>query len=174
MKSKIKGKIAILMLFTMVIGIMKNIPVFAAQESGTEITATITVASNISKQDMQTYLDGFSKKYPGIQVEYQSYSDYENEVGQQIADNDYPDVLLVPGSISVDQYDQYFEPLGTREELEKKYNYLENGKMNGDTIYGIPSSAYVNGILYNIKRCLTKLVFQKLRKRSMISWMICV
>lgn len=149
MKRKLKGKIAILMLFTLVIGMIKDIPVSAAQESGTEITATITVASNISKQDMQTYLDGFRKKYPGIQVEYQSHSDYENEVGQQIADNDYPDVLFVPGSIGADQYDQYFEPLGSKEELDKKYNYLESGKMNGDTVYGIPSSAYVNGILYN-------------------------
>ena len=27
---------------------------------------------------MQQYLDGFNKKYPGIEVKYQSYSDYDN------------------------------------------------------------------------------------------------
>ena len=31
---------------------------------------------------MQQYLDGFNKKYPGIEVKYQSYSDYDNEVSK--------------------------------------------------------------------------------------------
>ena len=54
----------------------------AAQKN--EIRGTISVASNISQQDMQQYLDGFNKKYPGIEVKYQSYSDYDNEVSKQI------------------------------------------------------------------------------------------
>lgn len=48
-----------------------------------EIRGTISVASNISQQDMQQYLDGFNKKYPGIEVKYQSYSDYDNEVSNR-------------------------------------------------------------------------------------------
>lgn len=40
----------------------------AAQKN--EIRGTISVASNISQQDMQQYLDGFNKKYPGIEVKY--------------------------------------------------------------------------------------------------------
>lgn len=69
----------------------------AAQKK--EIRGTISVASNISQQDMQQYLDGFNKKYPGIEVKYQSYSDYDNEVSKQIQGGDYPDVLFVPGSV---------------------------------------------------------------------------
>lgn len=69
----------------------------AAQKN--EIRGTISVASNISQQDMQQYLDGFNKKYPGIEVKYQSYSDYDNEVSKQIQGGDYPDVLFVPGSM---------------------------------------------------------------------------
>lgn len=53
---------------------------------------------------MQQYLDGFNKKYPNIEVKYQSYSDYENEVSRQIADGDYSDVLFVPGSVSADKF----------------------------------------------------------------------
>lgn len=64
----------------------------AAQKK--EIRGTISVASNISQQDMQQYLDGFNKKYPGIEVKYQSYSDYDNEVSKQIQGGDYPDVYL--------------------------------------------------------------------------------
>lgn len=70
---------------------------YAAQKN--EIRGTISVASNISQQDMQQYLDGVNKKYPGIEVKYQSYSDYDNEVSKQIQDRDYPDVLFVPGSV---------------------------------------------------------------------------
>ena len=59
---------------------------YAAQKN--EIRGTISVASNISHQDMQQYLDGFNKKYPGIEVKYQSYSDYDNEVSKQIQGGD--------------------------------------------------------------------------------------
>lgn len=113
------------------------------------IKGTITVSSNISQQDMQQYLDGFSKKYPNIEVKYQSYSDYENEVSRQIADGDYSDVLFVPGSVSADKFADYFEELGTQKELDKKYNYLESSKNVKGVVYGIPSYAYLNGILYN-------------------------
>lgn len=54
----------------------------AAQKN--EIRGTISVASNISQQDMQQYLDGFNKKYPGIKIKYEYYSDYDNEVSKQI------------------------------------------------------------------------------------------
>ena len=43
----------------------------------------------------------------------------------------------------------YFEKLGTKKELDKKYNYLESSKNVKDVVYGIPSYAYLNGILYN-------------------------
>ena len=45
---------------------------YAAQKN--EIRGTISVASNISHQDMQQYLDGFNKKYPGICLLYTSPS----------------------------------------------------------------------------------------------------
>ena len=38
----------------------------AAQKN--EIRVTISVASNISQQDMQQYLDGFNKKFPGFKI----------------------------------------------------------------------------------------------------------
>lgn len=123
--------------------------VYATEAVDASVTATISVASNKSKQEMQPYLDAFNQKYPGIQIEYNYYTDYETEAGKALESGDYPDVLFTPGSVSADQYADYFEPLGSKEELEKKYQYLEDSKNVDGTIYGIPSSAYVNGIIYN-------------------------
>lgn len=77
------------------------------------------MASNVSEQEVEPYLNAFRQKYPGIQVDYTCYSDYENEIGEQIASGDYPDVLFIPGSISSENYADYFEPLGTKEDLGK-------------------------------------------------------
>ena len=57
--------------------------------------------------------------------------------------------MFIPGSISSENYADYFEPLGTKEDLGKKYDYLQGSKVVENTIYGIPSSAYVNGLIYN-------------------------
>lgn len=45
-----------------------------------EKNVAITVLSNISEDTMKPYLNAFQKKYPGINVKYYSYSDYENEL----------------------------------------------------------------------------------------------
>lgn len=140
---------AALMICLVAVQLVPGFTAQAAEVGDTSIKATITVASNKSKQEMQSYLDAFNKKYPGIEIDYNYYSDYETEVGKQMESGDYPDVLFVPGSVGSDKYAEYFEPLGTRDELEKKYQYLEGSKLIKDTVYGIPSSAYVNGIVYN-------------------------
>lgn len=127
----------------------------ALADTKKNLKAAITVSSNISQQDMQEYLDGFNKKYPGIKIKYQYYSDYDNEVNAELQDGTYSDVLFVPGTVSSEQYAQYFQELGTRTELDKKYNYLESSKNWKGKVYGLPSSAYLNGILYN------KAVFDK-------------
>ena len=148
-KVRTRCKAALFAALVLISSVMGCVDLFAAETATDNLAATITVASNISKQDMQPYLDAFNQKYPGIQIEYNNYSDYENEVGAQIAAGDYPDVLFIPGSVTADQYDDYFEPIGTREKLGKKYDYLQNGKVVGNIVYGIPSSAYVNGLIYN-------------------------
>lgn len=127
----------------------KNVIVYAAETESNDIKATIEVSSNISKEEMKEYLEGFNQKYPGITIDYKYYSDYENEIKAKIEANDYGDVLFVPSYIGSGEYSKYFEPLGTQEKLEKKYNYLETSKVKNQIIYGIPSYAYVVGILYN-------------------------
>ncbi len=126
-----------------------NTVVYATETGNKDIQANIEVSSNISEEDMKEYLDGFQQKYPGITIEYNCYSDYENEIKAKMDQNDYGDVLFIPGYVGSHEYAKYFAPLGNLEQLNKKYNYLETSKIKDEIIYGIPSSAYVVGIMYN-------------------------
>lgn len=155
MLNRIKKHLAVLLVGVIFLLQMLSEMIVYADESTTGDEVTISVASNISKQDMQTYIDAFYKKYPNIKIEYSCYSDYENEVGKQLEDGTYADVLFIPGFVNTKDYTSYFSPLGKRMDLEKKYAYLEGSKLSGDMVYGIPSSAYVTGMIYN------KEVFEK-------------
>lgn len=148
-KIRSRCKAACLVAFVLLFLSAGSVRSYAAETKSSSENTTITVASNVSEQEMEPYLNAFRQKYPGIQVDYTCYSDYENEIGEQIASGDYPDVLFIPGSISSENYADYFEPLGTKEDLGKKYDYLQGSKVVENTIYGIPSSAYVNGLIYN-------------------------
>lgn len=43
---------------------------------------------------MKPYLNAFQKKYPGINVKYYSYSDYENELQTRMDKGDYGDAKV--------------------------------------------------------------------------------
>ena len=129
------------LLFVMTGGVM--------QVQAEEISGSLEILSNIEEAMMQEYLDAFQKKYPEVEIDYQFYADYENEVKVRMESGDYGDVLFVPGSVHTSDCAKYFVPLGTYEELSEKYNYLESSKYIEQTVYGIPSSAYLSGIVYN-------------------------
>lgn len=116
---------------------------------GAEINGELEVLMNQSEGSMEVYLDEFKKKYPNVKLKYVHYSDYETEIHKRIESGDYGDVILVPSSITSAALPKYFEKLGSAQELRRKYNYLEQSKQNGDDIYGLPSYAYLCGMLYN-------------------------
>ena len=123
--------------------------VLAAEQEQTDVSGEIEVLMNQSYDAMYPYIEGFEQKYPDAEVNFTYYSDYENEVAQRIQAGNYGDVLLIPGSVSSGDYDEYFEPLGSYQEFNVKYNFMEQSKFKGDIIYGIPSFAYLSGIAYN-------------------------
>lgn len=114
-----------------------------------DISGEIQVFSNVADSEMKRYLDAFSKKYPNIKVDYQCLSDYENEIKTLLNNGAYGDVLFLPGFIQSSQYSTYFSVFGQYPALSEKYNYLDISGRAGDSIYGLPSSAYTTGILYN-------------------------
>lgn len=117
--------------------------------SDNEIKGKIEVLINQPTEYMGEYTDGFRRKYPNVEVEYTYYADYENEVEKRMESGDYGDVFYIPTSLGSSEYDKYLEPLGKLQEMSLRYNFLQQSKIDGEIVYGIPCYAYLSGILYN-------------------------
>jgi raffinose/stachyose/melibiose transport system substrate-binding protein len=114
---------------------------------------TITVLTNITEGDRLDKLDEWAKQfddlYPGQQtVKFESIADYENQVKIRLSSTDYGDVLLIPNTVEVKNLGEYFLPLGTYDELSKKYLAIDDRTFN-NSVYGIPVSIQFTGIFYN-------------------------
>ncbi len=82
-------------------------------------------------------------------VEYQGYTDYESDVSTMMNTTEYGDVLMIPGTVKLADLGNFFEPLGTYDEMSQKYNWV-NAKMYDNTVYGMPHLGSVaGGICYN-------------------------
>lgn len=114
-----------------------------------ELSGEIEVLMTLSEYEMRPYLDEFEKKYPNVNVKYTYYQNYEEEVMKRIETGDYGDVLLLPSFMKEDDFSTYLEPIGSLQGLSQKYNFLEQSRRKNGIVYGVPSYAYLSGILYN-------------------------
>lgn len=117
--------------------------------SAEELSGEIEVIINVNESNMQKYKEAFERKYPNAKINYTTYHDYDRAVKERIESGDYGDVLYVPSYFSSESFWKYLEPLGTMDELSEKYYFVEKGWIYGDTLYGIPSYAYLMGFVYN-------------------------
>lgn len=82
-------------------------------------------------------------------VEYQGYTDYESDVSTMMNTTEYGDVLMIPGTVKLADLGNFFEPLGTYDEMSQKYNWVD-AKMYDNQVYGLPIWGGVSGgICYN-------------------------
>lgn len=148
-KGRLFKKVALaLSLVAAVLQVGSAVQVSAAEDSG-EITGNIEVIFNHSDLDMEKYIEAFEKKYPGIHVKYTCYPNYETQIVPRLESGDYGDVLFVPSYMTSEELSVYFAYLGDKNVLSEKYNYLDGGRNINRSVYGIPSYAYMSGILYN-------------------------
>ena len=126
-----------------------NTMIVQAAEGNPGIRGEIEVIFNQNEEEMQPYVEAFEKKHPGVKVHYTCYNDFETSIKLRMEEGDYGDVLYFPSFIATEDADEYFEPLGHFRQLSNKYNYLSQGRHYNDIVYGIPSSAYFIGIVYN-------------------------
>jgi len=123
------------------------------QTAGRDISGEITVITqrtDIVDTVFKDYAAEFNKEYPNVKVNFQALSDYEGQITVRMNSDDYGDVLLLPTSIPLADTPEFFEPLGTLEEMSKQYIGLEERTVDGK-VYGIPIAVNFSGILYNKK-----------------------
>ena len=110
----------------------------------------LTQRTDLVDNVFQDYKAEFEKKYPDVNVTFEAITDYEGEIAIRLNTDDYGDVLLIPNSVSKDQLANYFEPLGTVDELKKDYLFVEEQAYDG-TGYGIAITGNAQGYVYNKK-----------------------
>lgn len=121
------------------------------EEASEDISGSITVLTNRTDLVDTTFVEyaaQFNEIYPDVEVEFEALRDYPGEVQIRLNTQDYGDVLLVPNTVGPDELGNFFEPLGTVEELEQKYRRVTEDSFEG-TVYGIPVTVNAQGVLYN-------------------------
>lgn len=113
---------------------------------------TLTILTHRTDMDetFKKYSEEFEKDHEGVKINFENLNDYQNNISTRMGTDDYGDVLMLPANITKNQYPDFFESLGTAEELSKEYDYLDNTTYEGQ-IYGIPTGANAIGFVYNSK-----------------------
>lgn len=125
----------------------------AGGEAAGDISGTITVLTNrtdIVDTVFAEYAATFNETYPDVTVEFEAITDYEGETRIRMNTEDYGDVLLIPRSVSPDQYADFFEPLGATDQLAEKYRFVTEAAFDGQT-YGLAVTGNATGFVYNKK-----------------------
>lgn len=151
MKKKMLGSLVVLGATGVLLGACGN---QKEADKGDGKTKTITFINH--KTDWETngkwdeYMAEFNKKYPDIKVEIQTITDYAGQIKTRMNSEEYGDLLMIPGDIKPEDYGNFFEPLGKKDELGEKYLGLNDRSYDG-TSYGIPSQMNATGLVVNQK-----------------------
>ncbi|WP_277212913.1 ABC transporter substrate-binding protein [Isoptericola croceus] len=114
-----------------------------------EITV-ITQRTDIVDTVFAGYKEQFEAEYPDVSVRFEALTDYEGEIAVRMNTTDYGDVLLIPASVTKDQYENFFEPLGSVDEMGQTYRLVEEAAYEGQ-VYGVSITVNTQGLVYNKK-----------------------
>ncbi|CAM5285219.1 ABC transporter substrate-binding protein [Streptomyces atroolivaceus] len=124
----------------------------AAPSDPAKVSGGITVLTNRTDQiadgSLKKYAAEFNKVYPGVKVKFEGLTDYEGEAKIRMNTENYGDVLLIPNSLSVEQYPNFFAPLGNSIALSEKFDYTSHATVDGK-VYGLANIGVANGFVYN-------------------------
>ncbi len=95
-----------------------------------------------------SYVSEFQKEYPEVNVKVEAITNYADDVRTRMSTpNGYGDVLLIP-EVPADQFPDFFESLGTVDELSSDYRWVSEKSFDGN-VYGVALGGTANGVLYN-------------------------
>lgn len=133
-----------------------NVPSYASLNVGTDHTdlkaelRVITHRTDLVDTTFAGYVAEFNKLYPNIKINYESITNYADDMTARISSKNWGDICMIPTSIQLPDLSLYFHPLCSLSEIEKDYNFASNRAYDG-TVYGIPSTGNAQGIVYNKK-----------------------
>lgn len=123
----------------------------------TDLKATVTVlnhrtdmaSDNYGGKTWKEYIADFNKEYPNIKIDLNADTNYADDSLTHLQSGDYETVMMIP---AVDKSDlsTYFMPLDTIDNMEKEINYAHTWEYDKE-VYGVPSTATTQGIVYNKK-----------------------
>lgn len=126
-------------------------------EDYTDLTATISLFNH--RTDLESddyngttwkeYLAAFNEMYPNITVELTTDTNYADDALMHLQSGDYETVMMIP---EVDKADlsNYFISYGDLDTMKTQINYATTWEYGGQ-VYGVPSTATTQGIVYNKK-----------------------
>jgi len=118
--------------------------------TGEQLTLTVLThrTDRIEDGSLDAMTDAFEKANNCVVV-YQGFTDYATDVATMMNTKDYGDVLMIPDSVKLEDLSNFFEPLGSYDELSAKYNWADK-KMFDNTVYGLAHLGTISGgICYN-------------------------
>ncbi|MFN8623074.1 MAG: extracellular solute-binding protein [Chloroflexota bacterium] len=154
MVDRMRAATAVLAMSAIAVPLGVASPVAAQSAAPSDISCTITVLTN--RTDIADsvfaaqYVPEFQKTYPGVQVKFEALKNYDTDVQTRMNTTDYGDVLLIPNSVPVDQLPNFFEPLGSLDDLSQQYNWVTERAYDGQ-VYGIAQTGNASGVVYNKK-----------------------
>lgn len=126
-------------------------------EDYTDLTATITFFNHRTDMDSEDYggknwkdyIAAFNEMYPNITVKVSTDTNYADDALTHLQSGDYETVVMIP---AVDKADlsEYFIPYGDLDTMKNEINYATTWEYGG-LVYGVPSTATTQGIVYNKK-----------------------
>lgn len=129
-------------------------PTESEAASGEGICESITVLTNrtdiVDTVFNAEYAPAFAAANNGTQVKFEAITDYEGEVAIRMNTTEYGDVLLIPNSVKPEQYADFFEPLGSVEEMSQTYRFVQEKAFDGQ-VYGLAQTGNASGYVLNVR-----------------------
>lgn len=118
-----------------------------------DLSATIKVLTHrtdLVDTTFKDYISEFQKLYPNIKIEYEGVTNYADDVTIRLTTGDWGDIMMIPTTVDKKELPNLFQTFGTSDAIGTSYQFLNNFALDGQ-VYGIPSTANAQGIVYNKK-----------------------
>jgi ABC-type glycerol-3-phosphate transport system substrate-binding protein len=110
----------------------------------------LTHRTDLVDTKLKGYIVEFNKLYPNIKITYEAVTDYRETVIIRLTTKEWGDICMIPTTVDKNDLPNKFVNLGDKAKLDKLYNFLNNFSYSGK-VYGMPSTANAQGMLYNKK-----------------------